>query len=62
MTRRQLTQEQTTIVKLGALKSITFKRVGPAGPDIYETTFEKGSLEWRIWMNLDGSVDVFFFR
>ena len=61
-TRRQLTQEQATIAKLGALQSLTFTRVGPAGPSIYQATFEKGALEWRIWMNLDGSVDVFFFR
>lgn len=61
-TRRHLTQEQATIAKLGALQSLTFTRVGPAGPNIYQTTFEKGALEWRIWMNLDGSVDVFFFR
>jgi CubicO group peptidase (beta-lactamase class C family) len=61
-TRRQLTQEQATIAKLGALQSLTFTRVGPAGPSIYQATFEKGALEWRIWLNLDGSVDVFFFR
>ena len=61
-TRRQLTKDQATIAKLGALKSLTFKRVGPAGPNIYQATFEKGSLEWRIWLNLDGSVDYFSFR
>lgn len=61
-TRRQLTEEQATIVKLGALQSLTFKGVGPAGPNIYRATFEKGSLDWRIWLNLDGSVDVFRFR
>ena len=59
LTRRQLTQEQATITKLGALQSLAFKGVGPAGPNIYQATFEKGSLEWRIWMNLDGSVDYF---
>jgi hypothetical protein len=61
-TRRQLTQEQAEIVKLGALQSLSFTRVGPAGPNVYQATFEKGALEWRIWLNLDGSVDVFFFR
>jgi CubicO group peptidase (beta-lactamase class C family) len=62
LTRRQLTQEQATITKLGALQSLTFKGVGPAGPNIYQATFEKGSLEWRIWLNLDGSVDYFIYR
>jgi bla regulator protein blaR1 len=37
-------------------------RVGLAGPNIYQASFEKGALEWRIWLNLDGSVDVFLFR
>jgi len=61
-TRRQITQEQATIAKLGPLESLTFKGVGPAGPNIYQATFERGSLEWRIWLNLDGSVDVFRYR
>ena len=61
-TRRQITQHQATIAKLGALQSVTFKGVGAGGPNIYLSTFEKGSLEWRAWMNLDGSVDVFFYR
>ena len=61
-TRRQLTQHEATIAKLGALQSVTFKGVGPAGPNIYLTTFDRGSLEWRVWMNLDGSVDIFRYR
>ena len=60
--RRQITQDQATITKLGALQSLTFKGVGAAGPNIYLATFENGSLEWRIWMNLNGSVDVFIYR
>jgi len=61
-TRRRLAQHEATIAKLGALQSLTFKGVGPAGPNIYQATFEKGSLEWRVWLNLDGSVDVFRYR
>jgi CubicO group peptidase (beta-lactamase class C family) len=61
-TRRQLAQEQAVIAKLGALQSLTFKGVGAAGPNIYQAAFDKGALEWRIWMNLDGSVDVFRYR
>jgi hypothetical protein len=61
-TRRQITRHQTTIAKLGALQSLTFKGVGAAGPNIYLATFENGSLEWRVWLNLDGSVDVFRYR
>jgi CubicO group peptidase (beta-lactamase class C family) len=61
-TRRQITQHETTIAKLGALESLTFKGVGPAGPNIYLARFEKGSLEWRVWLNLDGTVDIFRYR
>ena len=61
-TRRRLTEHQATMSKLGALQSLTFKGVGQAGPNIYEARFEKGSLEWRIWLNLDGSVDHFSYR
>ena len=38
------------------------KGIGPAGPNIYLAAFEKGSLEWRVWLNLDGSVDIFRYR
>ncbi|MEP7381967.1 MAG: serine hydrolase domain-containing protein [Gemmatimonadota bacterium] len=62
LTRRQITQQQATITTLGALESLTFKGVGAAGPNIYQCTFEKGTLEWRIWLNLEGGVDYFSFR
>jgi CubicO group peptidase (beta-lactamase class C family) len=61
-TRRQLAEEQATFAKLGALRSLAFERVGPAGPNIYRATFEHGSQEWRIWLNLDGRVDFFRYR
>lgn len=61
-TRRQVARHQATMARLGALQSLSFKAVGPAGPDIYQATFDNGALEWRIWLNLDGSVDVFRYR
>lgn len=61
-TRRQITAEQTTIAGLGALQSVTFTGVGAAGPNIFRTVFAKGTLEWRIWLNLDGRVDYFSYR
>ncbi len=56
-TRQQLTGLQSTLNDLGALQSMTFKGVGPAGPDIYQVKFEKGSLEYRIWLAPDGKID-----
>jgi hypothetical protein len=61
-TRQQLPQIQSNLTKLGNIQSITFKGVGPAGPDIYEVKFENGSLEWRIWLAADGKVESANFR
>ena len=54
VTRQQLPQLQSTVVALGALQSISFKGVGRDEADIYQLKFEKGSLEWRIWLSADG--------
>ncbi|MFN8574498.1 MAG: serine hydrolase domain-containing protein [Gemmatimonadaceae bacterium] len=61
-TRRQLAQHQATIRQLGSLQSLTSKGVARSGANIFQATFEKGAAEWRIWMNLDGTVDVFRYR
>jgi CubicO group peptidase (beta-lactamase class C family) len=55
-TRRQLPQLQTDLNQLGAIQTMTFKGVGPAGPDIYLVKLENGSVECRIWMAKDGKV------
>jgi CubicO group peptidase (beta-lactamase class C family) len=61
-TRRQLAEHEATLTRLGTLQSLTFKEVGQGGANIYLATFEKGALEWRVWMNLDGNVDGFRYR
>jgi CubicO group peptidase (beta-lactamase class C family) len=53
-TRQQLPGLQSMITGLGALQSVDFKGVGPAGADIYLLKFEKGSLEYRISLGADG--------
>ncbi|HEX4810739.1 MAG TPA: serine hydrolase [Bryobacteraceae bacterium] len=55
-TRQQLSQLQPMVVALGALQSVNFKGVGPGGADIYRVKFEKGSLEYRIWLSPDGKT------
>jgi hypothetical protein len=57
-TRQQLPQIQAMITNLGPLQSVTFKGVGPGGADIYEMKFEKGGLDYRIWMSEAGKVDT----
>jgi CubicO group peptidase (beta-lactamase class C family) len=56
-TRQQLPQLQSTVTQLGTIQSMTFKGVGPAGPDIYQVKFENGSLEYRIRIAPDGKVE-----
>ena len=55
--RQQLAQTQAMMTGLGPMQSVTFKGVGPAGPDIYQVQFEKGALEYRIWLSPDGKVE-----
>jgi hypothetical protein len=57
VTRQQLPQLQAMITNPGALRSVTFKGAGPCGADIYEVKFDKGGLDYRIWMSEDGKVD-----
>jgi hypothetical protein len=56
-TRQQLPQLQSMIAGMGALQAVTFKGVGPGGADIYQVKFEKGSLDYRIWLGPDGKVE-----
>jgi len=61
-TRQQLPQIQPEISKLGSIQSVTFTGVGPGGADIYLVGFEKGALEYRIWLGVDGKVESANFR
>jgi hypothetical protein len=46
----------TLVSDLGTLQSVTFKRVGPGGFDIYEVKFERGAIDWRILIDGDGKI------
>jgi hypothetical protein len=45
------------IAAMGALQSVIFKGVGPGGADIYQVNFEKGSIDYRIWLGADGKAE-----
>ena len=62
VTRQQLPQLNAMMAQFGAVKSVTFKGVGPGGADIYEVNFEHGSTEWRILMQSDEKVASVGFR
>jgi CubicO group peptidase (beta-lactamase class C family) len=55
-TRTQLAQLQALVKPRGALQSLTFKGVGPAGADIYHVKFENGTFEYRIGLGPDGKI------
>ena len=57
VTRQQLPQLQPMIRAMGALQSVIFKGVGPGGADIYQVNFEKGSIDYRIWLGADGKAE-----
>jgi CubicO group peptidase (beta-lactamase class C family) len=54
-TRQQLSQLQAMVKPRGALQSLSFKGVGPAGADIYNVKFENGTWEYRIGL-VDGKI------
>ena len=60
--RRELERLPTPIAQLGSLQSVTFTEVGPGGADIYHVKFEKGSLDYRIWLGPDGKIEAFSLR
>ncbi len=62
VTRQQLPQLKSTINQFGAVQSVTFKGVGPAGADIYDVKFANGASEWRIMLDTEGKVATVGFR
>jgi CubicO group peptidase (beta-lactamase class C family) len=62
ITGRELSDIQAAFAKLGPIQSMVFKAVGPAGPDIYTVKFENGAVEYRIWLGIDGKVDMTNFH
>lgn len=52
-----LRQLQEQVSQMGTVKSITFRAVGPAGPDIYMVETDKGTWALRIWLTADGKVE-----
>jgi len=56
-TEKQLPQFQAGVQRLGAVQSVTFTGVGPAGADIYTIKFENGSWEFRLTLNAEGKLE-----
>lgn len=60
---QQRVQIQGIFTRLGALKSLTFVRVGGDGWDVYDAKFAHGREQWNIEpLSADGRADGVFFR
>jgi len=62
ITKLQLSDLRGAVNGFGALKSVTFKGVGPAGADIYDVMFDKHATEWRILLSADGKTEALGFN
>lgn len=56
-----LLREQAPVIgpelaAMGALDTLSFRRVGKGGSDVYDAIFEKGKAEWRINLTDDGAI------
>lgn len=54
--RTWLVYRQTALANLGAVQTVAFKGVTPAGEDTYDMRFERGAREFRILLNADGRM------
>ena len=54
--RKSDVQIKAVVEQLGALQSTKFVGVGKMGWDIYEVTFEKGAMQYRIMMADNGKI------
>jgi len=54
----QLSELHGAVNTFGALKSVTFKGVGPGGADIYDVVFENHATQWRILLGADGKSEA----
>jgi retinol-binding protein 3 len=61
-TLQQRPRIERMFARLGALKSLTFVRVGKDGSDIYDASFAHGRLQWNVSpLSSDGRVPGEFF-
>jgi len=56
--RARLTSGHSQLKPLGAVQSVQFESVSPAGVDLYEVRFERGTAQWRIKLGPDGKIST----
>jgi hypothetical protein len=61
-TRAQLHQLQADMRKLGPIRSIAFKEVGPGGLDVYDVTMANGTIQSGIFVSPNGTIESAWIR
>jgi hypothetical protein len=56
VTRAQLPRLRADISRLGAIKTVMFNHVGPAGLDVYDVTLANGAIQCGIFVTPDGTI------
>jgi CubicO group peptidase (beta-lactamase class C family) len=60
--RAKLASGHSLPKSLGAVQAVQFESVSPAGVDVYEVTFEHGTVQWRIKVGPDGKIWTSLFN
>jgi hypothetical protein len=53
---QQLPQQRAILARLGALRVVSFRNVGPTGDDVYALRFAEGAALWQIGFAEDGRI------
>lgn len=57
-TRIELPRLQDMLGKLGPIKSVTFRNIGPGGLDVYDVAMANGSVQSGIFVEPDGKIEA----
>jgi CubicO group peptidase (beta-lactamase class C family) len=60
--RAKLASGHSLPKSLGAVQSMQFESVSPAGLDVYDVKFEHGTVQWRIKLGPDGKIWISGFN
>lgn len=62
LAREHLPRLQAELASLGPLQTLSFKRVGKGGSDVYDVRFAHGATEWRFNLDADGKFSKISMR
>ncbi|MEP7456249.1 hypothetical protein [Phyllobacterium sp. SB3] len=62
LAREQSAMIKADLEKIGLLKSVSFKGVGPGGGDVHDVRFENGTMEWGFALAADGKFSGIYLQ